>query len=289
MPESYCVIQGPIITYGQGPNNAAGGFNAVACISANIRALNANGIKYIFCIWEDDEALAKQNFDDTVPFNILKNPYPLDMDHRFKHHYAILEGIKYLERKYNMGPDDLVFKIRSDMEMPDAFWEMINKNPIGNKLLVSHLFDSFYIGDFLYAGKLPVLKKFTESITGTYPNIYHPSISHDLGIKYYSAFFKLKPLSNYAISMFGFICMEPLLSRIWKTFITKRLTTLSEQVWNDIKWRDKPIKTVVKSADFCFSENALPTSNSFWSLEKYKFHRGVYKVRESSFKSKPGA
>lgn len=288
MPDRYCVIQGPIITYGQGPNNSVGGFNAVACIQSNISALEKRGIKYIFCIWEEDEQLVQQNFGNQLACHVIKNPYPLDPDHRFKHHYAIQEGIKYLELKYKALPDDLIFKIRSDMEMPDSFWEMIDENRMEGKLLVSHLSDPFYIGDFLYAGKLPVLKKFTESITSTYPQVYHPSISHDIGIKYYASFFKMKPLSNYAVSMFSFICLEPLLSRIWKSFITKQLITLSEQVWNDIKWRDKPISIVVKSANFFFTGNAMPFSNSFWQIKKYRFFRGIYKVKMSDFINKSG-
>ena len=45
------VIQGPLVTYGQGPNNSNGGFYSLETILENVERMSKFGFCYIVSTW----------------------------------------------------------------------------------------------------------------------------------------------------------------------------------------------------------------------------------------------
>lgn len=49
---TFFIIQGPVITFGQGPNNRIEGFNAFSIIAENIKNILSLGHSCILCAWK---------------------------------------------------------------------------------------------------------------------------------------------------------------------------------------------------------------------------------------------
>ena len=62
------VIQGPFITYGQGPNNKPEGFNSVETILKNINNIKNSGFKYVLSTW-----LPQNDSEKIILDNLLKD------------------------------------------------------------------------------------------------------------------------------------------------------------------------------------------------------------------------
>ena len=64
------IIQGPLITFGQGPNNSIEGFNSYYTITENIKAINRLGFNYIISTWNannSDELTIIKQLNDKNP------------------------------------------------------------------------------------------------------------------------------------------------------------------------------------------------------------------------------
>lgn len=48
------VIQGPLVTYGQGPNNVESGFSAISTININIQNFLSIVDHIVLSIWDDE-------------------------------------------------------------------------------------------------------------------------------------------------------------------------------------------------------------------------------------------
>ncbi|MXV17472.1 class I SAM-dependent methyltransferase [Hufsiella ginkgonis] len=250
----FCVIQGPLLTFGQGPNNSIEGFNAINTVIANVAQLERRRIKFVVCTWRSDEHLVAEAPFFPAPNILLESPYPLDVDHRFKHHYAVKQGVEFLKERYPVKSSDMVVKIRTDMKMPDSFWNWLMTDPVSpEKLLVSELYHPFYLGDFVFAGTCSVLDDYLSVITGSYPKLYHPGIAFDLGLKYFSLFDHRKRLTNPLVNRIAFSFFSGRLSATWEKFIDAKLVTLPVAIWNEILWRDKPMDGVIKPGYFHFT------------------------------------
>ena len=180
------VIQGPLITFGQGPNNSKEGFNTFQTIIQNIESIEKLGFQYILSTWKPsnkrEEAVAVQLSDAEVNMIALDSPSVSDPDHRYKHHYGIQKGVEKIDQDV-----DYIIKIRTDQLYKKDFWSFmvsIAKKDT-EKLCISELYhEPFFMGDFVYAGKRSVIEKFITGFLGYKSKNYHPCLAMDIGIKY---------------------------------------------------------------------------------------------------------
>ncbi len=81
-------------------------------------------------------------------------------------------------------------KIRTDMLMPEEFWEwaytVSEKNE--KKLYVSELMNRpYYLGDFVYLADKNIFLSYLTTVVNYQSHIIHPSIAFDMGIKHCEA------------------------------------------------------------------------------------------------------
>lgn len=255
----FCIIQGPLITYGQGPNNQIRGFHIFDSLLKNVRILKSSQIEYLYVTWEpknfEELELEKKLLLNKINFYSIPPPDCLDVDHRFKHHYSLLRALSF----FDMEKYDQIFKIRSDQVING---EILNDIKISdpNKLLVSELMinNSFYIGDFIYAAAPSVFYDFLISQTKS-RNILHTVIANDIGMKY----FIYKSKKSKFLVLFSYFFFPTRASKMWWTFAEKNIQMLNESNWNNIQWRGREIQFIIKSNKFVFSDSSINQSDVF--------------------------
>jgi len=266
------VIQGPLISYGQGPNNVIGGFNVCDTVLSNLKQIKARGYDYIVCVWRpttDQESMAlKQLADNLARVLVLDLPDIFDPDHRYKHHYAIRQGINRLNKDC-----EYIIKIRNDMLMPDDFWDWLSTN-MDHRLVVSELISPFYLGDFIYAGWKETVINFLNSILVFNNRIIHPSITSDNGLKYFSS--KNKKAINLDNGlMYLYLFKTKNVIQQWNNFIASNINVIPQNIWGKIKWREKMMSEIINIDSFKF--NILPIlvglDLQFLMEEYYRFYK----------------
>ena len=268
------VIQGPLITFGQGVNNLVSGFSTLTTIEKNVKNIKKNGFKYIVSTWLPS-TIEEQNILSELRHNeiaVCQNEVPklFDPDHRYKQHYGVYKGAEAL---IDIS-DDITYllKIRTDMLMPEIFWDWIAKaiDPSDNKLYVSELMNRpYYQGDFIYLANKTVFLNFLEVILRHEDRIIHPSIAFDIGMKNCIArnFRKNFILSLFTRIMFfiDFLISSKSFVDNWNVFVFKYIGVIPEDVWNEILWRDRSIKSFMNSTFFKFDNLEIHTNVSFLS------------------------
>jgi hypothetical protein len=257
------IIQGPLITFGQGPNNSQFGFNTFYSIVENINNLKAYNYSYIVSTWKpanDAEKNCLKNLEINH-IDVLSTDIPQlnDPDHRYKHHYGIYKGITKLQ------DCDYIIKIRSDMIMPLCFWDwsckILNTHP--DKLFVSELLNTpFYMGDFIYIGSKNTLTNFILSIMSFKEKILHPSIVFDIGLKYmYSQNVLPVKLNNYTSDLIRmYLTKNNVILNCWNKFLITYIDVMPKYIWESIQWREKKIGDLITASAFKF--DLLPVSNN---------------------------
>ena len=266
------IIQGPLISFGQGPNNSNGGFDTLAAILENVARLNKHDLCYIVSTWSPSSEQEQSIFNalEKVNITLLHNlsPQLFDPDHRYKQHYGVLKGAEALLQK--CGDITHLVKIRTDMLMPEAFWEWayvisgINEK----KLYVSELMNRpFYQGDFIYLANRESFLAFLTTVTNYKSRIIHPSIAFDMGIKNCEA-------RNFGViygrGYFGrirflidFFLRTDTVRKYWNQFISKHIGVLPEVIWIDIKWRDRRIGSFLEGSWFKFDNSEITQGIAF--------------------------
>ena len=258
------IIQGPLTTYGQGPNNSREGFDAFSAISKNVESIENAGFKYVISTWMPENR-AEEGILSKIKargFNIivLGVPEEFDPDHRYKHHYGIFIGLNKLTKDRGI---DFIVKIRTDMEMPEDFWGWVAglEESGDQKLYVSELYNyPFYLGDFIYAARKDVFSEFISSIIKCKGEIIHPCIAADLGAKYcgHLGFFALRKKYFQELHLiFQMLFKGKSLSKTWGAFAGRYLGTMPEDIWSRIIWRGKKIDSFLNSRSFIFNTSLL--------------------------------
>ena len=279
------VIQGPLVSFGQGPNNSIGGFDTLETMLKNIKAMGEYDICYIVSTWSPSNQQEQNIFDslEESDVNISHDlsPIEFDPDHRYKQHFGILKGAEILLEKH--GEITHFAKIRTDMLMPESFWEWVcatcNKNE--DRLYVSELMDRpFYQGDFVYLAKREVFFSFLTTVVGYKGRIIHPSIAFDMGLKHCEARnfgYKYGHGQGGKIRfLIDFLFRPGYVRNNWNKFIFQYMGVIPGEIWLDIKWRDRRIGSFLQAAWFKF--DSFETTQSTRVLKNIKTIFREYKV-----------
>jgi hypothetical protein len=279
------IIQGPLISFGQGPNNSNAGFDTLETILENVARMKRYGLLYILSTWspsnEQEQIIIDALKDANI--NIIHNlsPQLFDPDHRYKQHFGVLKGAEaLLERCVDITH---FVKIRTDMLMPESFWEWVYVISSRNehKLYVSELMDKpFYQGDFIYLADREIFMAFLTTVVNYKSRIIHPSVAFDMGLKHCEA-------QNFGVvygrGFFGrisflldFILRTGVTKKYWNQFISKHIGVMPEVIWIDIKWRGRRIESFLKGAWFKFDNLEITQDIAFFDNLKSLFRE--YKI-----------
>lgn len=249
-PKTFFIIQGPVVTFGQGPNNQPYGFTALETILENIRRISAVESPYIVCTWkpknEREVSVHNELVKQKINLLVIDEPAVYDPDHRFKHHYAIMKAMESNRDKSVSS----YCKIRTDQLIPEqCFQQLLDRGD--DKLLVSELMrdNPLYIGDFIYSARCEVFERFIN--LQLKEGVLHPSIGQDIGLK-----FMLGDNPQFSLIkdyLFDFTDI----SACWADFAAIHLLTLSKHSWCDITWRGRRIGDFLNAENFCFNPAEL--------------------------------
>jgi hypothetical protein len=249
------VIQGPLITYGQGPNISVSGFNTLETILLNIERIQKIGFEYVISTWEigdyDTESHNIMNQLKTRQAKILISPVPnlFDPDNRLKQKISIIRGIERLQKlncKY-------IVKVRTDMIIPKEFWqeEIHRIVKIKDKIYVSEILNSpFYIGDFIVAGEISYFSKILNSMI--IQKKYHPRIASNDGLQLYNTQDSLDKYSAVKFLLF-LVIRKAKLIRDWEELIKKRIVIGNRNIFENIVWRGLKMSEVIPCEKFIFN------------------------------------
>lgn len=275
------VIQGPIIGFGQGPNNSKSGFNAYEVIQKNIEAFAPYVEKIVVSTWIGS-GFALSNHELSKGVALLENQLPSERDHdnRIKQFTSTLAGINHLNQ---FPPITHIVKIRTDQLInPDIIkWltDFYSHSPNGfdkkdttqkNYLIFSeYRKDSpFYLGDFVIAGEKEDAAQFCKSNLSFGSKNLHPSIGIDYVLKYlfgtdrafHSYFYAYIPmlwqlanLSNMATQSY------------WENILHNRFSIIPKYFYETIQWRGRLMTKVLSPeviAGFSFFEEWSQTRGS---------------------------
>jgi hypothetical protein len=287
------IIQGPLISFGQGPNDSNGGFETLATILENVAKLSKHDLCYIVSTWsptsEQEQGAINTLEDANVRVIHNLSPQLFDPDHRYKQHYGVLKGAEALLEMH--GDITHLVKIRTDMLMPDAFWDwayaVSGRDEM--KLYVSELMSKpFYQGDFVYLANRKIFLAFMTTVVNYKSRIIHPSIAFDMGIKNCEA-------RNFGViygrGYFGrirflmdFLFRTGIVRKYWNQFISEHVGVMPEAIWVDIKWRDRRIGSFLKGSWFKFDNSEITQKVGFFEnirtlIREYKIY--LAKCRKS--------
>lgn len=281
---TFFIIQGPVITFGQGPNNRIEGFNTFSTITENIKHILSFGHSYILCAWkpknEREREIIDQLCQNDINIIVIDEPKEVDPDHRFKHHFSILEAYNYVKDKCNA---DYFCKIRTDQLIPiSGLQYILNYN--GRKLIVSELMQNnpLYVGDFVYAGSRATFERFIYSQLKFRSIHFHPCIAQDIGVKFMLEMGgTIEKFSLFKDYFWNF----DRISKRWMEFTQDHILTLSENIWNNIEWRGRRIGDILESSHFCFDSSKLAIAHAsrfkvlFQLIDDYaRFDRKTKKI-----------
>ena len=262
------IIQGPIITFGQGGNNSIKGFDSTNIINENIQNFAPLVEKIIFSTWLDSGFKLESNSCDN--FFIIENPLPCrsDPDNRKKQFYSTFAGIRFLQSNSNVTH---ILKIRTDQLIPITilYWlqniftdkELINKLKIDKKIVFSEFIksESFYVGDFIFAGEINKVVQFVN-INLKFKTNLHPSIGIDYFLKYLSVIdssnFKSLFIKSIPLIFQVSLKKSETLKSYWQYQLKDKCTFIPRFIANDIIWRGRKMEDL-KFEHFCYFEDWL--------------------------------
>ncbi|MCK4784325.1 MAG: hypothetical protein KAV87_11280 [Desulfobacteraceae bacterium] len=285
------IIQGPLITFGQGSNRSPKGFSTYQTIRDNVERIKSLGLEHVICTWQPvsntETQIADKLQNNGLNVLILDTPKLADPDHRYKHHFAIKAGFDHLR---NQDAIEFVIKIRTDMLIPKEIflWLLDQMRNCPDKLIVSELYDDGNIGDFIYSGSAKILDEFLSSVLKHGNFNIHPSIGTDIGLKFLAH--KTKTTLNPLHLPMGIYYMFFLMRRNkhfsrWCHFVYENLLILPEKLWKDIIWRDKKMADVMSGPYLLFCEHLTNKRieakqlNFKQTLARYRFAMSGYYMK----------
>ena len=269
------IIQGPLVSYGQGPNINKTGYNSFNSVETNINNFLPLISKTVVSTWLNSGFnINKKKYSDVF---LIETPQPQnDPDNRIKQFLSTYNGAKFLSLNSSVTH---VLKIRTDQIIDpkiinwlDWFFNkydcLISNTQQQESFLVfsDMLKDTpYYMGDFIFAGKIDDILSFCEkNLLLRHRNI-HPSIGKDYVLKY---------LSMSTSSFWNkFSKRVPLLFQIhnasandyWLSVMKTRISVIPNSFFWTILWRGKRMKDVIEN-----SNNEFLFYNEWRNITKQK-------------------
>lgn len=261
-PKWGLVIQGPMTSYGSGPNISKAGFHCLSTIEKNL-SHSKFFEKIVLSTWKGEDfegrvGLATRSVENLSL--IANNPPRWDPDNRRKQWLSTLYGVQALaEAKVTH-----VLKIRTDQYLPVKLIEWItckktSRSLNAGKLLASEFLNHelFYAGDFFMAGTLERMTKFAES-AGSTASVYHPSVVMDSVLKYLKN--EDPNFSRVFPSLFppaaSLIALHPLnLQRYWESARNQFFIFPKRQDFIAVEWRGNSMEMAIPTNAFGFMED----------------------------------
>jgi hypothetical protein len=277
LPKLGVIIQGPLLTFGQGPNNSVAGFSSSESVLKNLKQARLYTDAIVVTTWSPKNEIESNLLEDISQkigsVHVVDPPIIFDPDHRFKHHYGILKGAEHL-----MVVDSSVthmVKIRTDMEMPESFWIWLagRIEEHEQKLYVSELLPyPLCMGDFIYFASKDTFLGFLDTVIGYGERILHPSIGSDIATKYFLAVRYSGSIraANEKIlrNPIRFAWLSPSISKDWDDFAKANLGVLPPDIWLEMRWRGRRVGDFLSTRTFKFSTNPSPSSRTL--VESFK-------------------
>lgn len=277
------VIQGPILSFGQGPNNSENGYNSLDTIRRNVEKFEDIVDRIVISTW-DDCKIDICDITKSQNVHLVKSKSPRSkIDNRLKQFISTNVGVQFL-KKHNYITH--ILKIRTDQEidpdlinwLSDYFMLSKKKYPFNSDIQEDRIVFSdylattnFYLGDFIFSGTINDLSRFCT--LNLNENILHPTIGIDYILKYLKKinsnfvnyFFKTIPLL-YQLANKKNIYLE----NYWHEEFKNKFCVIPIKYFDSIIWRGKILSEVIPNYqnDFRFFDDWEKIN--FKKLSKYK-------------------
>lgn len=270
------VIQGPLVTYGDGPNNIPSGFSVFESIQSNVRLLAKEHIPCIVSTWlprtTTEREVLIQLRKAKIPYTIHTPPQLIDPYNCYKQHLSILFGMKPLLKQ----KCQYIVKIRTDQVLPEAFysWLKLYTQNHQKRLLVSELLKHhpFYLGDFIIGAEAHTFISYLKGILKHPQAIYFPLSAFDDGLKYLLETNRLiynRYIPRWLYTYYLILFQHGLLSNIWNSFLRDKISVIPFSIWKEVIWRGKKMSVVVSPEAFQFTN--VPAASLFGRLYFFSF------------------
>ena len=268
------VIQGPVVSFGQGPNNVTSGFSAREAIEANIKSFAPYVCQIVVSTWENSGLDFRSRFSDNVVLIENRLPVQRDHDNRIKQFVSTYEGVKFLAANSNATH---ILKIRTDQVVDPAIIRWLNdffmvcakwfdrEKTLQESFIVfsdMRKDNPFYLGDFIFAGTCKDLVAFCKANLGYGTRNLHPSIGIDYILKHLSVndkpfkwnFYQTMPFL-WQVSNRSNRCVQS----YWDDIRQSRLSVIPSSIFGSIVWRGRPMSDVLPDyrEGFSFHEEWL--------------------------------
>lgn len=286
------VIQGPVTTFGSGPNHSQAGFVTDKVILENIQTFSPHVKNIVISTWEDCGIDTKQ-FPTEVKIIENKPVIGFDFLNQRKQFITTQTGVEWLRKNTSCTH---VLKIRTDQLIPleliswlQNFYENSQylklKDQQENFIIFSEGLrsESFYAGDFIFAGTISDLSQFCEAVLSC-NYLVHPMNASDYVLKWLQSldskyFFQSKPLFRSFLTARNSIAVQSM----WNEVLKHRISFIPKGIYKKIQWRGKYMSNILVSLDtsFFFNED-IPSIGV--SSSEVRSPRKAYKLMREYWK-----
>lgn len=286
------VIQGPVTTFGSGPNNSKEGFVTDRIILENIQTFAPHVKNIVISTWENCEIDARQFLIET---KIIENKPVIGFDflNQRKQFITTQAGIEWLKKNTSCTH---VLKIRTDQLVPveliswlQRFYEKSQfvkfKGQQENFLIFSEGLrsESFYAGDFIFSGTVNDLSQFCEAVLSC-NHLVHPMNASDYVLKWLQSldpkyFSKSSSLIRSFLTARNSIAVQSM----WNEVLNHRISFIPKEIYKKIQWRGKFMPNILESLDTAFFFNEDIPSIAVSSSE-VRSPRKAYKLMREQWK-----
>ena len=256
------IIQGPISSFGNGPNNSRGGFDAKEVVYKNINTFDSHVDKIIVSTWKGS---GLNNLEIGQSAVLLESEPILGFDflNQRKQFFSMNAGLEWLRTNSDCTH---AIKIRTDqlipLELIDWTKEFYSASLFSEKYQKDYLIfseglkaESFYAGDFIIAGTLSDLSKLCNAVLVT-KKIVHPMNAADYILKWLQSL-DVKYLNGCSPLLISLLTAKNSIKiqRLWNQVLNARISLFPREIIKKIIWRGKPITEVIQSLDTAFFFN----------------------------------
>jgi hypothetical protein len=268
------IIQGPIVSFGQGPNIVKTGFDSTCILIHNLNVFCPLFKWVVISTWQDEEFEKPNTFNNLTLIKSL--PIENDPDNRKKQFITTNAAVSYLLLNHDISH---VVKIRTDQQYDEKFPQIIKdllSNNTKNKLIFSEFIENelFYVGDFIFAGEIKKVDFFLKSFLSFNKNL-HPSIGVDYVLKYikkkypnlYNKHFNKLIPTLLQIRLFPNLNLH----QFWFWLLENEFLFIPRNAAENIMWRGKSFSDLGINHYLYHEDIESIVSNK--KIEKYKINK----------------